>query len=103
MASATLHFNHPVTGAMKDAPVGFSWTTLFFGFIPALLRGHWVGAVVQLVLSLMTFGISGIVFAFIYNKMYVKYLLGEGFKVKAATQDVDGLKHKLGLNLEMIA
>jgi hypothetical protein len=99
MAYATINFHQPYTGALKSAPVGFSWTTLFFGFFPALFRGHWVGALAILVLSIFTFGIAGIVFAFIYNKMYVKYLIGEGFKVKNASQDIEFLAGKLKLSL----
>ncbi|NCB20038.1 MAG: DUF2628 domain-containing protein, partial [Bacteroidia bacterium] len=30
-------------GLEKDCPVGFSWTTLFFGFLVPLFRGDLVG------------------------------------------------------------
>lgn len=52
--------------------------------------------VVMVVLSFLTFGLSGIVFAFIYNNMYVKYLIGEGFKAKAASTDISLLSKKVG-------
>ena len=37
---------------------------------------------IQIILQLVTLGFSAIVFSFIYNKMYAKYLIGEGFKLK---------------------
>jgi hypothetical protein len=66
---------------IKEVPLGFSWTTLFFGFFPSLIRGDYMMFVVILVLQLITSGISGIVFAFIYNKMYAKSLLTKGWQV----------------------
>lgn len=102
MAYATIVFEHPQSGRIKEAPIGFSWTTLLFGFFPALLRGHWAMAVVMFLLSFITFGISGIVFAFIYNKMYVKYLIGEGFKAKSASQDIEFLSQKSGQMIPLL-
>jgi hypothetical protein len=32
MAYTSIMFENPNTGAIKEAPVGFSWTTLFLGF-----------------------------------------------------------------------
>lgn len=101
MAYATINFKHPQSGAMKSAPVGFSWTTLFFGFFPALLRGHWVGALILFLIGAITAGISYLVFPFIYNKMYIKYLIGEGFKVQNSSQDPEFLAGKLQLPLPM--
>ena len=68
-----------MTGEMKTAPVGFSWTTFFFGFIPALFRTDWKWAIIQFLLSSITFGISNLVMPFIYNKMHIKDLLNKGF------------------------
>jgi len=81
MAFATITFKSK-EGVIKDAPVGFSWTTFFFGFFPALIRGDWMWALIMFVATWITFGISGIIFAFIYNRLYIQGLLKKGFKVK---------------------
>lgn len=99
MASMTITFENPNTGAIKEAPIGFSWTTFFFGFFPALLRGHISMAIVMFVLAFLTFGLSGIVFAFIYNKMYVKHLMGEGYKASASDTIVKTASSRLGIQL----
>jgi hypothetical protein len=93
-----LLMENPNTGIIKKAPVGFSWTTLFFSGFPSLFRGDIKWFIVQVLLCWT--GISFIIFAFIYNKIYIKKLLEKGFKVK----DVEGgtledAKTKLGINL----
>jgi hypothetical protein len=75
-------------GLSKQVKVGFSWTTFFFGFFPALFRGDLKWAAIMFVIALaigsFTFGfgswISSIVFAFIYNKIYIKELIEKGYK-----------------------
>lgn len=99
MAYATVTFNNPNTGAIKEAPVGFSWTTFFFSFFPALFRGHTAGAIIQFLAALCTLGFSGYVFCFIYNKMYIRYLIGEGFKASGATQDIGDISARLGVQI----
>lgn len=101
MAYATIDFHHPQSGALRQAPVGFSWTTLLFGFFPALIRGHWTGALVIFLVGFLTFGLSQLVFAFIYNKMYVKHLLGDGFKLSSATVDTAELSRHLRIELPL--
>ncbi|WP_445489145.1 DUF2628 domain-containing protein [Niallia sp. 03133] len=75
-------------GLRKEVKVGFSWTTFFFGFFPALFRGDLKWAVIMLVIEAIlgsfTLGIgawiSGIVFAFVYNKIYIKELIEKGYQ-----------------------
>ncbi|MEN1968598.1 DUF2628 domain-containing protein [Lentibacillus sp. N15] len=75
-------------GLFKEVKVGFSWTTFFFGFFPALFRGDlkWAAImfVVAVVIGIVTAGIApwvvSIVFAFIYNKIYIKELIEKGYR-----------------------
>ncbi|MEO2207890.1 DUF2628 domain-containing protein [Paenibacillus pabuli] len=75
-------------GVTKNVKVGFSWTTLFFGFLPALFRGDLKWAVIMFLIAaaigVFTFGfgawVSGIVFSFVYNKIYIKELLEKGYR-----------------------
>jgi len=71
----------------KQAKLGYSWTFFFFGWITPLLRGDWkwflITFIVTLILAYTTTGfgagIAQIVFAEIYNKLYVKDLLENGY------------------------
>lgn len=75
-------------GLTKQAKIGFSWTTFFFGFIPALIRGDLKWACIMFVLEAVagsfTFGIGSwvvaIIFSFVYNKIYIKGLIEKGYK-----------------------
>lgn len=75
-------------GVTKEVKVGFSWTTFFFGFFPALFRGDlkWAAImiVIEAVLGSFTVGIgawvSGVVFSFVYNKIYIKELIEKGYQ-----------------------
>ncbi len=65
---------------IKKGLVGFSWTTLFFGFIVPIIRGDVKWAIVMVVVTLFSFVLSNIVFAFIYNKQYTTRLLESGYE-----------------------
>ena len=66
---------------IKNAPIGFSWTTFFFGGIPAAIRGDWLWAIGIFVGSFLTWGIVAVIAAFIYNRIYVKSLFDKGYKI----------------------
>lgn len=103
MAYTSIVFKNPHTGAMKEAPVGFSWTTLFFGFFPALFRGDFKWAIIMFILSMITFGLSGFVFMFIYNKLYIKDLIGAGYKAQSiASGDMSLASAKIGMQIPML-
>lgn len=67
-------------GNVKECKVGFSWTTFFFSFFPAIFRGDWKWAIIQFIAACCTFGVSSLVFCFIYNKLYIADLLKKGYK-----------------------
>jgi hypothetical protein len=72
-------------GLLKECPVGFSWTTFFFGGFPALFRGHTLMGLVQIILQVITMSFSALIFAFIYNKMYINFRLEQGYRFSGAS------------------
>jgi len=103
MAYTSIMFENPNTGAIKEAPVGFSWTILFFAFFPALFRGDWKWGVIMFILNVITFGFAALIFMFIYNKLYIKELISSGFKAKSiGSGDIDDAGGKLGIQIPML-
>ena len=86
MAFATISVSNGVE--IKQAPIGFSWTTFLFGGWPAIFRQDWLMGAVILVLGLLTWGIAGMVFAFFYNKIYLKSLFEKGYYIHALPDNV---------------
>lgn len=103
MAYTKIIFENPNTGAIKEAPVGFSWTVLLFGFFPALFRSDWKWGVIMFILALVTMGLSGLIFMFIYNNLYIKELIGSGYKAKSiGSGNMDEASAKVGTQIPMI-
>ena len=103
MAYTSIIFKNPNTDAIKEAPVGFSWTVFFFGFFPPLFRGNWKWAIIMFILALMTLGVSNLIFMFIYNKLYIKDLIGDGFKAQSiGSGDMMFAGTKLGVEIPQL-
>jgi len=62
------------SGEKKECPIGFSWTTFFFGFFVPLFREDWKWCAIMLLAAPASFGLSWLVFPFIYNSMYINDL-----------------------------
>ena len=67
-------------GQVKIVKEGFSWTMLFFGIFVPLYRGDWKWFLIILIANIFTYGWASVVFAFIYNKIYINDLLEKGYK-----------------------
>lgn len=98
MASTKIHFVNPQTNHHREAPVGFAWTVLFFGFFPALFRKDWKWALIIFLLAGMTCYLSTIVFAFLYNRLYIRDLIADGYFARSIT---DGTIEQAAAKLEI--
>lgn len=66
---------------IKRVPLGFSWTTFFFGGWIPIIRQDWLIGVILLIITIFTGGITGIMAAFFYNKIYAKSLFKSGYYI----------------------
>lgn len=51
----------------KNAPIGFSWTTFFFGALPSLCRGDWLNALI-IFIAFLTSNITSTLFVLVTNE-----------------------------------
>ena len=70
---------HNESGLTKIGCYGFSWTYLCFGFFVPLIRGELGVGALHIVFAMFSFGISNSIFAFIYNKQYLRRQLESGW------------------------
>ena len=97
---------HP-NGLVKEGYYGFSWTTLFFGFFPALFRGDFMtfigGFVISFIIGVLTFGIGwffiSVVWAFFYNKYHLRRLIERGYELAGSPADNAMAANALGMTI----
>jgi len=86
---------HKELGLTKEGFIGFSWTTLFFGVLPALFRSDFVTfaagfgilIIIYFAMAALTFGVAFFFFwwvptlawAFMYNRYYTRKLIEKGY------------------------
>ncbi len=101
---------NPATGLIKRGFYGFSWTTLFFGFIVPLIRRKFLWAVVMLTPTLIIGALSSdahaanflslvlvnLPAACFINRSYTRNLLERGYAITGATPQA---YEKLGVTM----
>jgi hypothetical protein len=113
MATA-INLRHPASGLTKVGYYGFSWTTLFFGPLPALFRGDFyfffifLGVTIVIGAVLFVFHFFGIlvlniVWAFVYNRLYTRRLLERGYVLADIPEREEVAARKLGVSIRRTA
>jgi len=95
--ATTVNLLHPSSGMMKPGFYGFSWTTFFFGGIPALFRGDILTGLLVIIFNFFTFWLGGIIWAFFYNKQYTHKLVEKGYVFAGTESEIAAAKSALGI------
>jgi NADH:ubiquinone oxidoreductase subunit H len=82
----------------KEAPIGFSWTTLLLGGWPAIFRGDIFTGIFLFFVGFFTFGLSNILAAFFYNKSHIATLLDNGYRVQTLPYSLTEEQFKIYIN-----
>lgn len=81
MAHAIALIQDPVTQTVSEAPVGFSWSMLFLGFLVSMYRGDWWVAFVCLFVTLWLGPIPNLFLCWCYNDWYLNRKLRSGYEI----------------------
>jgi CHASE2 domain-containing sensor protein len=86
---------HVASGMVKDGYIGYSWTYLVFGWFVPVVRGELGIGVLHLVITLVSFGISQLIFPFLYNRQYMVRMLTNGWELDASDPNYELARRKL--------
>lgn len=90
---------------IKDSPAGFSWTTLIFGFWPALLRGDFLGALVIMIINASTgfnsvlYVLASVLISIFYNYTYISRKINKGYELPTNNSKELLKKHGYDVNV----
>ena len=88
---------HSVSGIAKSGYVGFSWTYLLFGWFVPVVRGELGVGVLHLVITFVSFGLSQLIFPFLYNRQYMNRMLTSGWALDPNDPHYDLARQKLDI------
>jgi hypothetical protein len=90
---------HEASGIAKDGYVGFSWTYLLFGWFVPVIRGEVGVGLIHLVITFVSFGLSQLIFPFLYNRQYMNRMLTSGWTLDSADPNYELARQKLNIVL----
>ena len=91
---------HADSGLVKTGYIGYSWTYLLFGWFVPLVRGELGVAVLHLVITIVSAGLSQLIFAFIYNRQYMNRMLTSGWRLDVSDENFELARRVLGIRSE---
>jgi hypothetical protein len=88
---------HESSGIAKDGYIGFSWTYLLFGWFVPVVRGEVGVGLIHLAITFVSFGLSQLIFPFLYNRQYMNRMLTSGWVLDSADPNYELAKLKLNI------
>ncbi len=88
---------HRDSGLVKTGYIGYSWTYLLFGWFVPLIRGELGIAVLHLVITVVSAGISQLIFPFIFNRQYMQRMLTAGWHLDPLDANFELAQNTLGI------
>tara|TARA_B110001454_G_scaffold195988_1_gene198589 strand:+ start:186 stop:458 length:273 start_codon:yes stop_codon:yes gene_type:complete len=79
MSKTSGYLYHPINNYPEPIYIGFSWPSLFFGFLWFLYKGMWAWAIICFWVAVFTLGISNLIIPFFANQLHQKHLLKSGY------------------------
>lgn len=100
MTHNAITFEHPRTGITRTAPLGYNWRLLQFGALLPLYQREWKLCLLVIAGGALTFGVSNVLIAFYYNKLYVRSLIAAGFLARGTEEgSIDQVEALLRMTL----
>jgi hypothetical protein len=88
---------HSASGIGKNGYVGFSWTYLLFGWFVPVIRGELGVGVLHLIITFVSFGLSQLIFPFLYNRQYMNRMLTSGWALDTLDSNYEIAREKLDI------
>ena len=91
---------HGDSGLVKTGYIGYSWTYLIFGWFVPFIRGELGISLLHLVITVVSAGLSQLIFPFIYNRQYMNRMLTSGWRRDPSDANYELAKQVLGIRNE---
>jgi hypothetical protein len=88
---------HEASGIAKDGYIGFSWTYLLFGWFVPVIRGEIGVGLIHLAITFVSFGLSQLIFPFLYNRQYMNRMLTSGWTLDSSDPNYELARQKLNI------